>query len=317
MKEIEIIENYLSKMKNNDICKKYNISRYTLSKILKENNVKSKQIKCYLDETFFENIDTEEKAYWLGFLYADGYIRKRKNSELRLKLSTKDKSHLEKFKISIKSNTNINDGIDKNVKYSYIGIYNKKIVNDLILHGCVNKKSLIIEFPKINKNLERHFIRGYFDGDGSISFSKKYNTLNFVSGSLNFIKSLKKIFIEELNIFNCKIIKNKANCYYITWTRMEDIKKIFDFFYYDSNFLLERKKDKFDQIIEKLKNSNRRITYKNYKVYIFNGEKNIIVIGNDLEYVFEEINKKISELNISDDGIITEHNTNELKTIII
>ncbi len=98
---------------------------------------------------------------------------------------------------------------------------------------------------------------------------------------------------------------------------MEDIKKIFDFFYYDSNFLLERKKDKFDQIIEKLKNSNRRITYKNYKVYIFNGEKNIIVIGNDLEYVFEEINKKISELNISDDGIINEYNTNELKTIII
>lgn len=321
MKENEIIEKYLAKNKNNDICKEYNISRYTLSKILKKNNIPFKQIQHFLDENFFENIDTEEKAYWLGFLYADGYVRKRKNSsrsektELKLKLSTKDKSHLEKFKISIKSNSNIHDGIDKNIEYSYIGIYNKKIVDDLILHGCVNRKSLIIKFPKLNKDLERHFIRGYFDGDGCISVTEKYKQLNFVSGSIDFIKSLKNIFVEKLNVFNCKLIENKKNCYYIAWSRLNDIKTIYNYFYKDSNIFLERKKNKFDQLIEKYKEPN--IPYRNYKLYIFKGDKNIIIVSNNLNYVYDEINKKILELNISEDGVINEYKLNEINSIVL
>jgi len=315
MKE-EIIKKYLLKVKNVDICKEYNISRYTLSKILKENNIHLKQVKCYLDDTIFKNIDTEEKAYWLGFLFADGYIRKRKSSELRLKLSTKDKSHLEKFKISIKSNTNIIDGLEKNIKYSYIGIYNKKIIDNLITHGCINKKSLVIKFPIIDDKLKRHFIRGYFDDDGSVGESGRGKFLNIVSGSLEFIKEIRKIIISELNVYDCKIIinKTKSNCYYINWTRTKDIANIYHYFYNNSNFFLDRKKIKFETLI----NTNDSIAiYKNNKIYIFKGEKNIIVIENNLEQASNKINDKIKELKISADGIIEEYNTNKSNLILI
>lgn len=316
MEENEIVKKYLLKIKNNDICSEYNISRYTLMKILKKNNVTLKQERnSTINENYFEKIDTEEKAYWLGFLYADGYIRKRKSSELKLKLSTKDKNHIEAFKISIESNSNIIDGVDNKIKYSYIGIYSKKIVNDLISHGCINKKSLFIKFPAINNELERHFIRGYFDGDGSICFSDRQKILNFVSGSLTFIESIKEIFVKKLNIYDCKIIKND-NSYCISWSRIEDIKNIYDYFYKDSSIFLERKKIKFEEIIKKSK-VNKLQKYKNYRLYIFSGEKNIIVIGNNLEEASNEIDRKIKELNISKKGILIEHNTNQLKTIVL
>jgi len=130
MKEIDIIEKYKYNVRNNDICNEYNISRYTLSEILKKHNIEFKQKKYVSDDTFFEEINTEEKAYWLGFLYADGYVRKRKGSELRLKLSTKDLSHLELFKNTIKSTNTIKNIEDKGVHCSYISIYSNKIVDD-------------------------------------------------------------------------------------------------------------------------------------------------------------------------------------------
>ena len=99
MKENEIIEKYLAKTKNAEIYKEYNISRYTLLNIIKENNIPLKQVQCFLDENFFEEINTEEKAYWLGFFYADGYLVYNKQYGIHgigIELSSKDKNHLEK-----------------------------------------------------------------------------------------------------------------------------------------------------------------------------------------------------------------------------
>ena len=112
----------------------------------------------------FDSIDNEEKAYWLGFLFADGYVSLKTNL-IELSLQLNDKNHLEKFKLFISAKQNITEDSFR----CRITISNKHLKETLINLGCTPQKSNNIRFPKIDKNLYPYFIRGYFDGDGSIS----------------------------------------------------------------------------------------------------------------------------------------------------
>lgn len=262
--ENEIIEIYLSeKHTMKEICKLYNVSKYKILSIIRKNNIIRKTAKKYsYNEDIFENIDNEYKAYWLGFLYADGYVRQRKSSsELRLKLSTKDIDHLLEFRrfISI-DNIPIKSYIKDNTKTSFISISSNKIVQDLINVGCVNKKSFIIKFPNIRQDLIHHFIRGYFDGDGWISNSVNNFRFGIVSGSKSMIIDINKylcnsILINENNIYTVK------NCFIINYSSVTDLIKIEKFLYKDALIYLKRKKDKFISInnyYENHKNKNSK-----------------------------------------------------------
>lgn len=251
-----VINNY-SILSIKEIVENTKISKSTITKIAKNNNIELKSAKKYLcDEFYFENINKDDKSYWLGFLFADGYVRmyKGRSAELRLKLSILDKNHIELFKNTIKSTHPIKD-IDSALFYnnkksiskcSTFSINNKKIVTDLFKIGCVNKKSMIINFPDINKEYFRHFIRGYFDGDGCIYTNSNRNDLTFTSGSLIFLEQIQKIFNNELNI-NVNICKYK-NTYKLYICNRKDIFKVYEFFYKNSSIFLERKKKKFDSI---------------------------------------------------------------------
>ena len=149
--------------------------------------------KKQIDSLFFDKIDTEEKAYWLGFLYADGYIGKDNSIELTVKKS--DSTHLTKFKTDINSNHKIStkrvklDG--KEYLASKISFKDKNMVESLQKLGCTNKKSFSIEMPQLqSKELYRHFIRGFFDGDGHIEHRKEFVQAEFACSSISFCKSL-------------------------------------------------------------------------------------------------------------------------------
>ena len=126
--------------------------------------------KYNLNENFF-NVLNEKSVYWLGFLYADGYVRMKdgKSGELKLKLKDTDKEHIEKFLNDIECNKPIKCGIDNKSKFCLVTVYSNLLVNKLFELGCDNNKTQKIRLPKLNENLMNHFIRGYFDGDGSIS----------------------------------------------------------------------------------------------------------------------------------------------------
>lgn len=196
-----------------------NIDRHTLSSKLKKLGIKiiNRQNETKFDETVFDNIDSEEKAYWLGFIFADGYISSRDNSfELSLKAS--DVEHLNKFNIFMKHNKN-------NVKIGQVkchdkiclrcrwGITNKHLWNTLNSLGCTPKKSLTLKFPEKsifkNNSLIIHFIRGYFDGDGCLSYIKHeyskdkgswYSAAISFEGTEDFLKTLASYFDETYGI---------------------------------------------------------------------------------------------------------------------
>lgn len=152
---------------------------------------RSRQTHPELIEDYFENINTPEKAYWLGFLYADGCIArdKKTNKIIRfaLYLSIKDESWVDKFINTIK--VNINKKVYTKLNLVGIAITNKIFTNNLINNGCHPKKAFTIKFPNFSTDeLEMCFLLGYFDGDGSSVGSSSTIT----SGSKEFLMKIKE-----------------------------------------------------------------------------------------------------------------------------
>lgn len=130
-------------------------------------------------EKVFEKIDTEEKAYWLGFLYADGHVDDNKHT-VSLCLKESDLYVIKKFRSFLGlDDKKIHKKIKHNNKKSYISYEisasNQKLCDCLYRLGCFANKTFSICFPRniIPNSLLHHFIRGYFDGDGCVSHSGK------------------------------------------------------------------------------------------------------------------------------------------------
>lgn len=259
----DIIKSYNLGKNLIQVGKIFNLKNHIIKRILKENGIKIRTKKYDVDENFFEKIDTEEKSYWLGFLYADGYIRKRNNKygNLHLKLSSKDYVHVELFKKSLKSTNiikNLNEfylykGEMKSSPSTIIRINSTKLVDDLINQGCIQNKTKLMNFPnRIPDKLIRHFIRGYFDGDGSIHFSKLKRFIFYIcSSSMNFLKEIEKIFTSiGVTKTNFRKANDGRNLYILTVYRINDLKRIYSYFYNDTSnkFYLNRKKEIFNNI---------------------------------------------------------------------
>lgn len=177
----EIINYYLSKpMTYKEIAIKYNLSNPTIGKILKDipKYPKAKLYNPNLNENFFENIDSESKAYYLGLLISDGNVFKEdsgRQASISITLDDNDKYILEKFKNELNTNTSINsDGRG----CSQIAVRSNKMADDLAKLGIVPRKSYYTYLPNIDKKYMNHLIRGIFDGDGSITAKESHGSSN-------------------------------------------------------------------------------------------------------------------------------------------
>ena len=228
------------------------------------------------DQNFFEKIDTDEKAYWFGFIYADGWVVKKHSTDtkgnqikkysLNIELSSKDKSHLIKFAKTICLNFEVsmikerervdifNYDIDlpeeekRKYKTSWFQVCSKKIVEDLIKLGCIPNKTLTKTFPTYNEvpeELMGSFIRGYFDGNGYIL--EKSKQIGITSGSEKFLEGLlselKKQTKQEQNKITSREGTNTFHVYLGSGSRS---RKVFDLMYNEKTTVyLERKYLKF------------------------------------------------------------------------
>ena len=194
-----------------------------------------------INENYFQEINSPNKAYWLGFCFADAY---NSGDELILELAIKDITHLEKLKIELESNQIVKS--IKNNKYCKIRFGGRILCNHLIKVGCIPNKSLVVEFPELNEIYHKDFIRGIFDGDGCIYVGKKSKQWSIYSGSEKFMK---KIFnILRQNMQNVKL-RTQGKGFVVCAYSKEDIKNIYNFLYKDATVFLERKKEKFSSII--------------------------------------------------------------------
>lgn len=232
--------------------------------------------KYNFNEHFFHELN-EKSSYWLGFLYADGYVRMKdnKSGELKIKLKDTDKNHIEKFLKDIECDKPIKCGIDNKSKFCSVTIYSNLLVNRLFELGCVNNKTFKIMFPNIESNLIKHFVRGYFDGDGCITKTKNKWHHVTIAGNESFIISLKNFLVDS---GVCKIyIYTSGKIKILSITNLTDVFKFKNIIYSDDTIFLERKKNKFNEVINNfvskeefcdLIEKNNLITFNKYVSYI-------------------------------------------------
>lgn len=195
--------------------------------------------KKAVDSNFFETIDTEEKAYWLGFLAADGYIS-RKNSCIELTLQESDYDHIDKFKTAIKSKHKIGKRhIKESIAYR-INIRDSKMANDIAEKTFIEQKSFdAFIYKDLDKNLLKHYIRGLIEGDGYIA--KDCKSIELTTASLILIKDFCKIIKKEFN-YDCKIKKRSDSKAISVRVLDSNISyKVLNWLYEDASIYLDRK----------------------------------------------------------------------------
>lgn len=240
----------------------FNVTPNAVCSLLKRNGYKSKspselKRKYPIQEDFFDKIDTEEKAYVLGLLYADGYNNTDRNS-VKLTLKESDKEILEKISSVIQPTkplglyrTNKSQkGFENSQNAVSLTIANKHISQRLVELGCGKAKTHNLIFPteeQVPKHLQRHFVRGYFDGDGSVSGDKQ-KQFCFV-GTINFLLPLQQILIEELGFSKTKLDQRhkdrEDSIRALRYCGINQCIKFRDWLYEDSTIYLKRKFDVF------------------------------------------------------------------------
>ena len=244
----EIIKLYKENNSLTSIGKNFLVSKNVIKRILQENNIqlRKRTTKHKNNTSIFHTIDNPEKAYWLGFLAADGInYRREQNAIIGLNLNRKDKTQLEKFKQFCESDADIVDfiasnGFSNNTLMSKLFIYSVEMSDDLTKNGVPPKKSLILQPPPIEEKYYLPFICGYFDGDGSISKASQYNNyLISIQGTKEILEWINSI----LQISNSleKRYENDKNSYYIRCGGTNKPYKILNKLYTSCETHLDRK----------------------------------------------------------------------------
>lgn len=237
-----------------------NVSNRAVSRVLQESGINTRLKNRYVikNENYFENIDSEFKAYILGFIFADGFVGE--HNDFCMSLSDKDKDNLKILKIfqyELKVDNLIYHSIDNdgNGKYTF-KFSNKKIVNDLNKNGVFTCKSLTLEnIPNIKSNLMNHFIRGYFDGDGTIcTWYDKYDDRQRycmeILGTPIFLSQIQKILCSECHIKETKLhnVNHVKGLTRISHRGIKNLIKIREYLYKNSTVFLTYKHDRFYNI---------------------------------------------------------------------
>ena len=260
----QIIQAYQNGMSLRQIQNNFNVNRQTTAHFLEKRKIKTTKGNHHRtynhNENFFENIDTEQKAYWLGFMFADGYISNNDNrygqDQFGISLAEQDIELLYKFKTAINATNPIHTYYRKEgtpgQPMCRIFLTSQKTVNDLISHGCVKQKSHILQPPiGVPEELIPHFIRGFFDGDGSISKYKQSEDKNIYL--INFTTT-KDMAIWLKNYFKKGSVykeKRREHTFYYSLGGHLQIIKFYHMLYDNASVYLQRKKDRFEELTQK------------------------------------------------------------------
>lgn len=270
---------FIQKIPSSKIAEYFNCSNTTIQKQLKRDgytlrNAFEANKRFHINEDYFDIIDTEEKAYWLGFLYADG-CNNEKYNKVRLSLAEQDKEIVERFSYTIFGEDRVKHYKRPQRKNGqdlfYITICNHHISKQLAKLGCVQNKTFKLLFPEwLNVKLYNHFVRGYFDGDGCLSLysgirksrAKNPDPLKvftqqkagiYIVSTLEFLTFVSKYIKQQfdVNSYFSKRHKNRDNNNFtIAITGNNQVKKVLDWLYKDATIYLERKYKKYIELKE-------------------------------------------------------------------
>lgn len=264
-KREEVVFKYINTdLSMNQLGKLYGVDQTTITRILKEKNVKiihkagGRKRKFSFNEHYFDIIDNESKAYWLGWLYSDGNNYKA-TGVVSLTVQEEDLEILEKFKLDIESEYKIYFKKSKNNKRKncyMLQLRSKYLSNQLSILGMFPNKALTLKFPtedQVPKHLLRHWLRGMWDGDGCIFMSRVANRSYFrlsalLTGTVFICNGIKELILTEakstVTMYTPKTkIKKTTRTIEVGGTK--NAFRFLEWLYQDANISLKRKYNKY------------------------------------------------------------------------
>lgn len=231
----QIISLYKSGLSSTKIGQMYNVCTHTITNLLNKYNIPRNNLyhNINLIEDYWEVIDTKDKAYFLGFLIADGNVI---GNAVRLSLNIKDEEILEVFSRVTHNENKLNYDLRNCVTF---GVKRRQWVNDLAKYGVIPNKTRTVTVPVISDELMPHLLRGLIDGDGWVTSSHKIG----FCGNLQSVTQVQNYLVNKLNVYNVKIIQcRKSELYMIQWASKKDFLSICEYIYKDKeDFYLKRK----------------------------------------------------------------------------
>lgn len=220
----------------------------TIKNILLKYNIEIRSKAGYkkpFNESYFEKIDSERKAYFLGYLMADGNVYKRDKSQpcIRMELNNKDIDILYELEKDL--------NLDNHVKYtrkncSKIYCHSLKMFNDLSKYGIIPNKTGKEIIPNVSDELMQHFIRGFFDGDGWCTNTTSHGKNKGSRKNIGFVSN-KKFLIDLQNYLHDKLglsmvkINEKIGCGQLLYSSKKDVQTLINYMYNNSSIYLKRK----------------------------------------------------------------------------
>ena len=268
--EKQIIDMYVNQgISTVKIGKEFGCNHKRIAKVLKEYNIPRTGVgkrKYFLNEHYFDVIDTPNKAYILGFFYADGCNLPKKQT-ISMSLEEKDKEILEKIRLEIGSEKPLefieqSKRKDKDNNYHYndmwrLLLFSSHMCKALEQHGMTSKKSLTLQFPKhLDESLLSHFVRGYFDGDGSYCHryagnNYGYRDLITITSTEDFCNDCLEIIRQEVGIGGGIYDASSHNgiTKVLSISGNNQINKFFEWLYKDAELYMKRKHDLYEQYL--------------------------------------------------------------------
>lgn len=203
--------------------------------------------KYTFNEHAFDEI-TPEAAYWLGFIYGDGYVYP-KQKRLTIALHEKDAEILEQFKSFLQANHIIYSrpypGKPHQIKE--LTVRSAYLLNRLRELGVHQKQSLTLEFPEIPEATYPDFIRGFFDADGSLTMDGRNRkspqaVFSLTSGSPSFLLKIQNILMDECSLGKTKLYFYKhKNCAGLKYGGNTQVPRIINYLTRNEGYYLDRK----------------------------------------------------------------------------
>ena len=259
-----ILLEYQTEKNITELSEKFNIPVMSIYNLLRKEKVfdnkfgveiqRNKVRKYEINEHYFDKIDSEEKAYFLGILYADG-CNMVDHTEVSLRLQEDDYEILDKLNKLLQPTKPIHKIKEKgNQKAQYRLLINSKLIsyrlNEL---GITQNKTFTTTFPSfLSSDLHRHFIRGYFDGDGSVSYNIINHQIQFgFTGTENIILGIQNILTNEISLNKNKLSirhpERNNNIRSLNYCGNSIAKYFYNYIYNDSHIFMKRKQEKFNK----------------------------------------------------------------------
>lgn len=245
---------YIDNVPATQIAESYGVASphvyYALNKMgIETRELSEAMTTSELNHCYFDNIDNDEKAYWLGFLAADGCVTINQKYKISLGLKSTDYEILQRFRKAVESSrtiTYLTRGKYEQVRFA---CNSKHMVESLGQYGIIPRKSLRLELSdNIPASYYSGFVRGYFDGDGSIYFENPRKPSFTLVGTKPFLKRVQEIMMQEIGLNKTKI-RTKSSVFELRYSGINTVRAIGEWIYQDARFYMKRKRERFNTIL--------------------------------------------------------------------